>query len=823
MKVVKTRRGGFGILSAVLTLWLVRAALSPGAPQAASPPQPFFPVAVWYGGGKARAPMLEPVNASSAERWGEDLDQIRAVGFNTVKCWVDWATAEPAPGQFDFQNLNLLLQLAQARGLRVIVQIYTDSAPDWVGQRYPDARFVDRSGAVIDSQAAPGYSVDDPAVHTEVVKFLEALSEDANRYPSLYGWDVWSEPHLVNWAEFGYLNNPEFGYNRYTQERFRRWLQAKYRTLAALNKAWYRGFASWNEVTAPRFSTILSFTDYLDWRAFISEKLAADLKTRVDAVRSADHLHPITSHAAVPGLFTDPRDGYGEPDDWKMAESADFFGTSLYPKHAESRHPWSYEHLAAGLDFERSAGHSFGKGFWIGELQAGQGVTGMRIAEPVTAHDEAYWMWEVIAHGAREIALYAWYPMNAGYESNGYGLIHLDGTLTPRARTAGETARIIERNAADLDRAQPAAAQVAILYNRLSYMVGGTESSLSTLGNAERDSLQGLDRAFLEQQIPVDFVSTQDVTDGRVRAYKILFLPYAVMLSQQVAEGVKRYVEQGGTAVAEARLAWNDARGFASEVIPGFGLSQVFGAREELIRPVTSARLLMEPSTGLPGMKAGAAVRGDAFEEELEPLEGARVLARLQDGQPAMVEKNYGKGKAILAGTFLALSYERQHDPSTAHLLLALARGAGVRADVKVSGQGTGEVEVRRLVSPHEQLIFIFNHAHKPAHTSISIRIPWRVGEAKGIMTDRPVRFTQTRGNVTLDKNLSDGEIWAVKLRSARCSPIHTGTKYEDPRHTNPMPNRTTTTVRSTAWNTSAWVGSRLIISLPLLRLSTLS
>ncbi|MGH9471029.1 MAG: beta-galactosidase, partial [Terriglobia bacterium] len=224
----------------------------------------FFPVAVWYNGGKARAPMVEPLDAESAERWGKDLDQIKALGFNTIKCWVDWATAEPKPGFFDFQNLNLLLKLAGERNLRVIVQIYTDSAPDWVGALFPDAAFVDRSGAVIHSQAAPGYCIDDPAVRAEIVKFIEALSRDANRFPALYGWDVWSEPHVVNWADFVYLKDPEFCFCRYSQERFRQWLRAKYQTLSTLNAAWYRHFATWKQVEPPRFPDILSFSDYLD-------------------------------------------------------------------------------------------------------------------------------------------------------------------------------------------------------------------------------------------------------------------------------------------------------------------------------------------------------------------------------------------------------------------------------------------------------------------------------------------------------------------------------------------------------------------------------
>jgi len=726
--------------------------------------QAFYPVAVWYGGGKVRAPMMSPLDATSAAQWGKDLDQIKATGFNTVKCWVDWATAEPKPGVFDFDRLDLLMRLAQQRGLRVIVQIYTDSAPDWVGTRYPDGRFVDRSGAVITSQSAPGYCIDHVGVRKEIVKFLEALSRDANRFPALYGWDVWSEPHVINWADFPYLASPEFCFCPSSQAQFRQWLRAKYKTLDALNAAWYRRFESWEQVQPPRFSTILSYADYLDWRAFIDDKLAGDLKTRVDGIRSADLSHPITSHAAVPGLFTSPTDGYGEPDDWKMAANADFFGTSLYPKHSESTAPWSHWMLAAGLDFTRSAGHSFGKGFWIGELQAGQGATGMRIVDPVTAHDEEYWMWQAIAHGAREIAIYAWYPMSSGFESNGYGLINLDGTLTDRAQAAGTTAQIIERHAGSIDRSQPVAAEVAILYDRLSYLVGGSQPSLSNLGNAERDSLLGVYRAFLEKQIPVDFVHPAAPSGASLSHYKILFLPYAVMLSESVAEQVKQYVAQGGTAVAEARLAWNNERGFASPVIPGFGLDQIFGGREKLIRPEAEPQLVIQPAANLPGFKPGDFVSAAAFEEHLLPLPGAEVLARFPGGEAAMVETAYGRGKAILVGSFAGLAYQRKHDQSTAELFLSLAQAAGVAPEVLVSGPGTAELEVRRLASADQQFVFVFNHANADADASISLHMPWKVRKANDLTGNQDVPV-QERGNETvLQRKLAPGAIWVVLL-----------------------------------------------------------
>jgi beta-galactosidase GanA len=729
----------------------------------------FFPVAVWYGGGKARAPMLEPLDASSAQRWGKDLDQIKALGFNTVKTWVDWATAEPQPDRFDFNNLDLLLQLAQQRGLRVIVQIYLDSAPDWVGQKYPDGRFVDRSGAVIESQSAPGFCIDHPGVRAEIVKFLSALSRDANGFPALYGWDVWSEPHVINWAEFPYLVHPEFCYCPNSQKRFRSWLERKYGSLDALNRAWYRGFQDWNQVEPPRASTILSYTDYLDWRAFIDHKLAGDLKTRVDAIRSADRTHFITSHAAVPGLFTSPTDGYGEPDDWKMAANADFFGTSLYPKHAASTQPWSWQKLSAGLDFSRSAGE--GKGFWIGELQAGQGVTGMRIAEPVVPQDLEFWMWNTIAHGAREIAIYAWYPMSSGYESNGYGLVNLDGSVTDRARAAGETAKIIAAHAALLS-AKPAPAQVAVLYNRLSYMVGGTEPSLSKLGNAERDSLLGLHRMFLEENMPVDFVHPQEVVNKGLGQYKIVFLPYPVMLAQDVAEGIRRYVENGGTVVAEARLAWNDARGIASDVIPGAGLDQVFGAREHLIRPADQPAMEIAPLPGLPGMAAREKITGAGFEEELTPLQSAQVLARFSDGQPAIVENSFGKGKAVLVGSFVALTYERQQEASAKNLFVALARQAGVAPEITISGSAATNTEVRRLVSPEQQTLFVFYHGSATATATLSFHLPWQAGAARNLLTGATVPLTERKELAAFSATFHPNEILVLNLRPAAAAAV---------------------------------------------------
>lgn len=721
--------------------------------------------------------MLERIDAASRERWARDLDAIKAAGFNMVKTWVDWATAEPRPGDYHFENLELLQRLAQERGLRVIIQVYLDSAPDWVGEKYPDGKFVERSGMVVHSQAAPGFCIDHPGVRGEIEKFLRALAGKAIQSPSLYGWDSWSEPHVINWAEFPWISNPEFCYCPYSQARFRDWLKLKYGTLDALNAAWYRNFSRWDQVQPPRSSTILSYTDYLDWRAFIPVKLAGDLRTRVEAIRSAGGAHPVTSHAAVPGIFTSPTYGYGSPDDFLMAQNADFFGTSVYPKHAASARPWPYPMLSAGLDFTRSSGRAFGKGFWIGELQAGQGVTGMRIQEPVVARDTEYWLWKVLSYGARKIAIYAWYPMNSGYESGGYGLVELDGTLTDRARAGGRVARIIQKHSAELLAARPAPAQVAILYNKLSAMVGGAQPSLSRLGNANRDSLMGLHRVFLEANVPVDFVAPAEVSANQLAPYKVLFLPFPVMLSREVAEGVKRFIEAGGMVVAEARLAWNDERGRAADTIPGFGLDKVFGVREKLMRPVERPQLLPDaawlPASGasINNMPVTNTVTGEGFEEDLEPLPGARVLARFATGAAAITSHSFGKGRAVLVGSFAALAYQRLAEAGApearqiARMFLTLAQEAGVPRLVDASGPGSSAVELRRLLGENYQFVFIFNHAAAEADATISFPLEGMIpAAATDLSTGAPVPLEFAHGKAIVRRKLAPKEPWVLRI-----------------------------------------------------------
>ena len=704
----------------------------------AAPPQPgFFPVSVWYAGGKARAPMLEPVTPQSAAEWREDLSRIKSLGFNTVRTWVEWTSGEPREGQYHFEQLDLMLRLAQEMGLRVFVQVYVDSAPDWVGEKFPDGKFVAQNGAAIPSQAAPGYCFDHPGVRQAVLKFFREAARHAARSPAFYGWDLWSEPHIINWAEINYIPNATFCYCPHSQARFREWLRGKYGSLDALNKAWYRQFHDWKQVEPPRFDTILSYTDFMDWRIFITEKLAADLAARSQTVKEILPGAVATSHSAAPSALGSLAGGDGNPDDWLMHKSVDYYGCSLYPKHSLPPH-WSVTRLTVAMDLERSAGGN--RGFYVGELQGGFGVRGDVISEEITPLDLLKYMWAAVSRAARGINIYAFYPMNSGYESGGYGLINLDGTLTERSRTAGRTARQIHEHSDLILASRPQPAEAAIVVNQWTTLIGG-QSHLYNRGAVAR-SLSGYYRMFSERNVPVDFLSAREVTAAQLRPYKLVVVPYPILLLTNEARALEQYVREGGHLFTEARAGWVDERGYAQAVVPGFGWDRMLGVREKSVTPKSETRvkwgsdefagaIFEERFTVL---DVALASRRPAPSSE-PPPERATPVATFDDGSPAAYEHRHGQGAALILGTFAGQVNDTR--PVSPHPLGGLlCRWAGLALpDLKASSP----VDFKQLVAPAGRLLFLLNWGASASKVELDVRLDKPARQVREIISGEAI------------------------------------------------------------------------------------
>ncbi|MDI7247865.1 MAG: beta-galactosidase [Bacillota bacterium] len=776
-----------------------------------------FPMAVWYGGGRTRATMVRHPWPGAADEWRRDLANIKECGFNTVRCWVDWAASEPRPGAYRFDAQDLVMDLAREMGLQVIIQLYLDSAPDWLLDEFPDSAYVSQGGDRIISQGSPGYCYDHPGVRRKAEEFMTALAAHVKDREEFFGWDLWSEPHVVQWAYFDYLPQPAvFCYCHYTVRRFREWLKAKYGTIDALNEAWYRTFSSWDVVDAPRFISLMTYTDFIDWQEFILDKIAEDLAWRARTVKAVDPGHVVTSHSDIPCIMTLPMLGQGAPDDWRMAKVVDIWGTSFYPKHVGAKETNDPSLRSAMLCSTRSACASVGSPFWLGELQGGHGYVGS-FAINATAQDEAEWTWQPISHGAKGLCFYAWYPMTRGYESAGFGLADLDGIPSERAKVAGAAAKVVSANMDLFLNAKPPKADVAILYNVFANIMWTAMREKSTYIPSR--SLAGAYRPLFEENIPADYVHVEEIEAGALARYKVLYMPFSLMITRKAAQRIAGFVRDGGTVVAEARTGWNDEVGVCGEAVPGFGLAQVFGCREVGARKVDDVVKLVVTATldRVPCVRCGDELGGYGIRQVLEVTEPtAEVVATFDDGTPAVVANRYGKGLAVLAGTFLSFAYETRRHAGTGRFLASFARSADVARPVIVEAAAPGgTVEARVLqaglgTSDERQLLFVFNHSAEPLDARFLVALGGSGGgdgagggrggrdaggpgsgneadeaasatsgagaagatgagaaisaSAEDLVTSEKVDVTVRDGRAELKKRLGGGEIWVVKI-----------------------------------------------------------
>jgi beta-galactosidase len=211
----------------------------------------------------------------------------------------------------------------------------------------------------------------------------------------------------------------------------------------------------------------------------------------------------------------------------------------------------------------------------------------------------------------------------------------------------------------------------------------------------------------------------------------------------------------------EARAGWNDERGRAADVIPGLGLFEVAGARETDVQTVAKGAAALVALEGLPGLSAGDRLPGRWFEETLEPVAGARAVARFASGAPAAVVSSFGKGKALTLGSYVSAGFVSQPDPATRRFFEGLLDWAGVVRPVASTGDA---LEVRLLETSADRIAFVFNHAAKPATASVTFR---GVNEtsAEDLVTARPVQLTAGSGGVAWRGTIAPRDVLVLRLK----------------------------------------------------------
>jgi beta-galactosidase len=655
--------------------------------------------------------------------WIRDFKLIKEHGLVVVKIWAIWGYLEPMPNKYDFTEFDRLFEVAENRGLHVIVNTVIEIQPFWIHRLFPQAYMVDQFGESIESTTgeyscgiSPGVCLDHLGPRAQAEKFLVNLASHFKDRENLLCWDAWNE---VRWQDnvTDRVHNPAYirilCYCEKTIEKFRRWLEKKYGSLDRLNEKWRRKYVDWADVFPPRGGWwSYAYPEMVDWRNFMIDNIVDKLELRVNALRRGDPEHPIMMHTGTSSIRSIGAICIGASDDWKLSKVVDFYGTSFYPVWAGAKP----EENCLCLDGIRSA--SGDKPFWISELQGGPSFHSPGKGNNYYPQDLKLWTYTALSYGAKGILYWSWRPEPFGPETLGFGLTLFDGTPTERTKMVKEISQVIKENDALFLNAKVYPSQVAILFDPDLYIIdfyGGT-------GGMERgmvvNSTHGWYKAFWENNIWCDFIHADEM--GNLENYKLLVLPFAICLKQKVVQRIKDYIKSGGLVLTEAYLGRFEETLTPATSFPAYSLQEVFKVKGEEVEFVDSIKILPKRDEEI--FKGVEYLTGYYFKEMLQPLPGSEILGKFEDGAPAIIKGRYGKGETILFGSLMALNYPKIDD-GFKKMISNVCNLVGVSPPIKVSSSEGGIVRTRILTHSKGYLIFCINYGDK-CKAKIELYIP---------------------------------------------------------------------------------------------------
>jgi len=608
------------------------------------------------------------------ECWDRDFANMTGLGFNTVKFWAVWNWIEPERDRLDFSDLDELCVLAKRHGLKVVVNTIPEGAPQWTLAGNTDALYRTSKGEAITyggppnlpSAGWPGLCMDKPEAAALVARFIRAVAERYRGDENVVAIDVWNEPHLEPMFDY---RGELLCYCDHSRAAFRAWLRNKYGTIGALNQAWFRKHADWEEIEPPpRFGT---WTDMLDWRLFWIANLSAQLRVRVEAARSGAPGKTIQTHVAYSAVLGNKLTGglaNELGDEFSLAKEVDIFGLSGFPKWLQGKnHP--FVHLAHN---EVVAEASRGKRFYQVELQGGGGKAGLLGGEVPTGGDMTIWNYNTIAAGGKGVLYWQYAPEPAGLESPGFGLTAFDGGNNERSLAAGRCARELSDERID--------SAVRVLPVNAIYLSRKSEALCFCAERREdlyAGSVAGAYRAAYAAHIPVRFVHEDYIDSLAEEGVKVLYVPMALSLGDREIAAFRRFIQAGGTLVGEGVTGLYDEGGKLDQA--SRTLTGLFGVDHKEIEAfpdwgyadaVYDTGLDDTALSGAGTEKALVAFSGAQYRRVVVPQAGTAVIARFSDGVPAATSRTLGKGRAVFIATFAALEFHTRGTTATAKFIV---------------------------------------------------------------------------------------------------------------------------------------------------------
>ena len=632
-----------------------------------------------YGAQYYRAPTPAP------EYWEQDLKKIKESGFNTVKYWVQWRWSERKEGEYYWEDLDKLMDLAAKNDLKVVLNLILDVMPVWVARDYPDSLMVGFDGRVMKGDPIlcrqlggyPGPCYANKLMTAKRQRFTKAAYEHFRGHPALWGWDVWNEPETHATYRGGSCY-PYLCYCQTCQNEFKHFCEKKYATIEKLNAIWGRCYNDFSEVEVPTMPDCVA--DFVDWREMQMRKLHEDAAWRLKLLKATDpksvaHLHIVCSL----GGFS-PLTGV---DDYDCAPESEIYGSSMVNEPY-----FCCEGISAAQ----------GRRFYNAEWHLNWGSHSMY--PPVITRE--YFQNQQFAQLGWGIFGYLFWQFRTealGTESPAWGLINLDGSERPALKYASEFVKAFKPYSELFMECRPAEPEVVIFRNwenefhQFARFKGDTQKDKSAIAYYH-NGIAAYAKTLYDMNVQFGMV-TADTLKNATKA-KILILPQAMYLGAKEAEAIKNFASKPGSKViAESSLgAYDRDTNRFSAVVPGKGLAEFFGLKEldrtaAFHLPSDTKVELAEGSDDVSKAMKASGVIGDNY-FKISSKDGAigwgarDFITVSQDESTSVLAEFHGvpvivkKGKLIYCGTCLGAAATEKEEYSLVKLVLKEALGRDV-------------------------------------------------------------------------------------------------------------------------------------------------
>lgn len=499
------------------------------------------------------------------EAWEADLHNMKQMGLKDVKFWVQWRSNHIGPDEFDFSDIDELMDLAWKNDLRVTLNVIFDVSPIWLLKEYPDCVQVTSSGKQVIPTAPghrqlggfPGACYNHPQSKQYREKFLRETVKRYAAHPAMYMWDVWNEPE-----QCGTYRKPEVEnitcFCPHCRERFLEWLKKKYATIQKLNEVWGRCYRSFDEVDLPR--DVHTLKDFMDYRIFHAEVMTEEARMRIKTVKEIDTEHKVYLHV-VPNTSMIFNAVTGV-DDFEMAKDCDVFASTNFAAPM-----WSILTTSAGN----------GKLCYNVECHIGSGSIAMH-QKQITYEQLVKDFAAQIGSGIRGFMFWQYRPEILGREAPAWGMTKLNGEISSVGKAAEKFGQHVAKIEASLQQPKEDLAEIAVWKGFENEVFAyASQVSLDDFGK----SIKNYVNAIYYNNYTCKIVDDHAIKNGDLKNVKLLIMPECYCMDRELFQAVDQYIHNGGSLLCEAHFGGFDSdKGRHSFEMPGCGAAESWKIKE---------------------------------------------------------------------------------------------------------------------------------------------------------------------------------------------------------------------------------------------------